>query len=488
MAVPRTIGKYRISRRLGGGGMAEVYAAELTGPEGFARRVALKRVLPSFAHDPAFAAMFTQEAKLSARFGHPNIVSVLDFDRDPEHGLYLTMELVEGRDLAALLRTGPLPVSVVCYIVIEMLRGLGYAHGLAIDAAQGVVHRDVSPQNVLLSWQGEVKVSDFGIAKARTEALASASLSIKGKPAYMSPEQATRQPLDGRSDLFSVGVILWELLAGRPLFRGATLHESFAALFYLPIPSPSLERPDVPPEVAAVALRLLSRLPADRYATAGAAIEALLACPAAPRDGRSELVALMQARFRARERATLPACDGLATRLEGEPGKLPGRALASTQPNERTSSVVVVIESQPAGSDLAGAAPSTVINSPVPRGLAVIALASALAVAVAVVVTRSQEQRPLVAPAHEAVRAKIVTAEPLPAASPRPAELATVPVVLTGQAALPVAAPPAAGAQPTKSDSPRRSRKRAGAARKGRSSSGAKAVVLEQAPNALSSP
>lgn len=487
MALPRSIGKYQIMRRLGGGGMAEVFAAELTGPEGFARRVALKRVLPGFAHDPAFVAMFTQEAKLSARFDHPNIVSVLDFDRDPEHGLYLTMELVEGRDLAALLRSGALPVPVVCYLVVELLRGLGYAHRLALGAAQGVVHRDVSPQNVLLSWQGEVKVSDFGIAKARIEAMASASISIKGKPAYMSPEQATRQPLDGRSDLFSLGVILWELLVGRPLFHGATLHESFAALFHLAIPSPSLLRPEVPQEVSAIALKLLSRLPADRYATAEDAIDALLACGAAPRDGRRELVALLRERFLARTPALSPACDALSTRIEGARNKPSGHAAVSTEPDESLGSVVVVVEAEAPDTDEAAPIPSTFIHSPVPRGLAVIALAAALAVAVVVIVARSEEPPPK-PPPPEVVFEEIVTAVPLPVKEPRPAEPALDPRAAVEPASV-VAPLPAVASQPKKGDGPRRPRRRTGPPRKAAAASaGAKSVLLKQAPNALAAP
>jgi serine/threonine protein kinase len=235
------IGKYTIDRRLGGGGMAEVYLGHLVGAEGFSRSVAIKRVLPGFSDDPRFAEMFVKEANLSARLVHQNLVSVLDFDRDPVHGLYLVMELVRGCDLSHLMATGVLPIPVTIHLISEILAGLGYAHHLPMNdlGLCGLVHRDVSPQNVLLSWDGAVKVSDFGIAKAHASLNASASVVVKGKLAYMSPEQANGQPLDGRSDLFAVGVMLWEMLTGRALFHRSTSSEALAALFVQPILSVS---------------------------------------------------------------------------------------------------------------------------------------------------------------------------------------------------------------------------------------------------------
>src|SRR5258706_2911999 len=215
-------GKYRLDTRLGGGGMAEVFLGSTVGAEGFSRRVAIKRVLPGFSDNPTFAQMFIAEAQISAQLQHPNIVSVLDFDRDAESRLFLVMELVEGRDLDALVSTGLLPYPLVIFVIGEVLRGLGHAHDLPVSAGavRGIVHRDVSPHNVLLCSQGAIKVSDFGIAKARAASAATASVLIKGKPAYMSPEQANGESLDGRSVLFAVGVMLWEMLVGRRLFVG----------------------------------------------------------------------------------------------------------------------------------------------------------------------------------------------------------------------------------------------------------------------------
>src|SRR3954454_18843993 len=160
--------------------MAEVFLASAIGAEGFERRVAIKRVLPGYSDNPAFAQMFVSEAQISSQLQHANIVSVLDFDRDAEGRLFLVMELVEGKDLDALASSGPLPVPVIIFVISEVLRGLGHAHDLPVGSGlRGIVHRDVSPHNVLLSWDCPVKVSDFGIAKARQASEAEASVFIK---------------------------------------------------------------------------------------------------------------------------------------------------------------------------------------------------------------------------------------------------------------------------------------------------------------------
>ncbi|MBV8758987.1 MAG: serine/threonine protein kinase [Deltaproteobacteria bacterium] len=291
-------GKYRLDYRLGGGGMAEVFIGSMLGAEGFQRRVAIKRVLPGFSDNPSFAQMFVSEAQISSRLAHPNIVSVLDFDRDAENRLFLVMELVEGKDLDGLASTGPLPIPVIIFVITEVLRGLGHAHDLPMQTGmRGIVHRDVSPHNVLLSWDGSVKVSDFGIAKARNASEATASVFIKGKPAYMSPEQANGQPLDGRSDLFAVGVMLWEMLVGRRLFVGEDTRATLAAVLFGQIPRPRQMRADLSKDLERVTMKLLERdLPA-RYATAEQAIDDLLACAEAPKNGRELLKRVLAERF-----------------------------------------------------------------------------------------------------------------------------------------------------------------------------------------------
>jgi serine/threonine-protein kinase len=197
----------------------------------------------------------------------------------------------------------------VIFVIAEVLRGLGHAHDLPVvedhmlqgsqtlRSMKGIVHRDVSPHNVLLSWEGAVKVSDFGIAKARSASQATASEFIKGKPAYMSPEQANGDQLDGRSDLFAVGVMMWELLVGRRLFVGQDTRTTLAAVLFGQIPRPRSMRSDVPKDVVKVVMKLLERELPARYATAEAAIRDLLACSAAPRDGRELLKSALAERF-----------------------------------------------------------------------------------------------------------------------------------------------------------------------------------------------
>lgn len=278
--------------------MAEVFLGSSVGAEGFTRRVAIKRVLPELSDNSQFAQMFVIEAQISARLVHSNIVSVIDFDRDRDNRLFLVMELVEGRDLDTLMTSGPLPFPVIIFVVTEILHGLGHAHEVPVgNGLRGLVHRDVSPHNVLLSWEGSVKVSDFGIAKARTASVATASAFIKGKPAYMSPEQARGDALDGRSDLFAVGVMLWEMLVGKRLFIAADTHTTLAAVLFGPIAHPRLLRPNVPKDLERVALKLLERDLSRRYSTAQAAILDLLECRDAPKAGREALMATLAERF-----------------------------------------------------------------------------------------------------------------------------------------------------------------------------------------------
>jgi len=289
--------RYAIRYKLGIGGMAEVFRADALGAEGFVRPVALKRVLAGYSEAPAFATMFCDEARIASYFSHPNVVSVLDFDRDAAGRLFLIMEYVAGRDLGTILATGRLPPAMAIFIVSEILRGLGYAHVLPnpSDGIRSVVHRDVSPHNVLISWEGAVKVSDFGIAKAL--GASPGAEGVAGKPSYMSPEQMNAEPLDGRSDLFSVGIVLWEALTGVRLFKTEVPNETFRDLSLRDPAPPSAVRPGLPADLDAVVMKLLARDRELRYATAELAIEDLARCADNPRNGRSELVRLLASRF-----------------------------------------------------------------------------------------------------------------------------------------------------------------------------------------------
>lgn len=304
--------RYQLGPLLGKGGMAEVYLGTMTGAEGVERLVAIKRILPEFSTHAPFAEMFVREAKLVSRLNHVNIVTVIDFDRDAENRLRLVLELVEGVDLNTLLESGPIPHGVVIFLFHEILCGLGYAHNLPDASAGagmlGLVHRDMSPHNVLLSWDGAVKVSDFGLAKSRDTSEASASIQLRGKVAFMSPEQINGHPLDGRSDLFAVGVMAWEILTGQRLFWHSDWSTTIANVLQRPIPAPSVVRPvpRVPRDLEAIVMRLLERNPAMRYATAGEVKEAFEACADASARGRSQLVSLLAERFPHARRAPRP--------------------------------------------------------------------------------------------------------------------------------------------------------------------------------------
>ena len=308
--------KYDYGPALGRGGMAEVVRATLRGEGQFAAPRALKLILPEFAASPEFEQWFHQEARIAALLEHRNIVRVLDHDRDPMGRLYLAMEFVEGVDLDKLRRSGTMPFAVAIFVLCEVLEALEFAHDLpptsplaspeeiaARGGARGIVHRDVSHHNVLVSWLADVKLSDFGIAKLRTATAAAGSKLIKGKPGYMSPEQAgAQEKLDGRSDLWAIGVMLWELLTGQALFEFDNFARTISAVLWDEIPRPRVVRPGIPMDLEAIAMRLLDRDLTRRFQTAREVIAALQACQAASRDGRGELARLLAERFPERAR------------------------------------------------------------------------------------------------------------------------------------------------------------------------------------------
>ena len=321
IAPPTKTWRYLLGEKLGEGGMAEVFRGTMTGAEGFARPVAIKRILPELSTLPRFAQMFVQEAQIVSQLTHPNVVSVLDFDHDPDGRLILVLEFVEGMDLHRLMTSGPIPHSVVIFVVTELLSALGYAHNLpAGGIVRGIVHRDVSPHNVLLSWEGGVKLADFGLAKPREASEASASVQLKGKAAYMSPEQINGNALDGRSDLFAVGIILHEMLTRERLFWKDDLQTTIYRVLDRPIPKPSLKVP-VATDLEAVVMRLLERDVASRYATAEQASEALARCVDASLRSRSELARLLAERFpkEASSRASRSPSPGERAEASGPP-------------------------------------------------------------------------------------------------------------------------------------------------------------------------
>jgi eukaryotic-like serine/threonine-protein kinase len=266
--------RYRVIKRLEAGGMAEVYLGEASSVEGFKKRVAIKRVLPHLAQNDNFIQMFLDEARLSARLSHANIVSVFDISaRDDTY--FLIMEYVEGANLKKLLdclhkRGQRFPLPQAIYTCAEACRGLSYAHELHDENGKplGIVHRDISPPNIMLTKRGEVKVADFGLAKAGTQLSQTDPGVVKGKFSYLSPEAALGRQVDSRSDIFSLGIVLWEMLAGRRLFLGETDYATVKLIQQANIPRLAPLNNQVDDAFEDILLRALTREPDDRYQTA----------------------------------------------------------------------------------------------------------------------------------------------------------------------------------------------------------------------------
>ena len=278
---PLRLGPYELLRRLATGGMAEVYLARRAGPHGFQKLVAVKRILPQYTRDPDFVAMFIDEARVCARLGHPNIVQVFDFgEQDGE--LYMAMEYVDGTTGARMIRGAAsygedIPVDICLYIALSILRALDYAHGARDDGGKplALVHRDVSPGNVLIDRSGAVKLTDFGIARAAEIERRTDAGQLKGKLGYMSPEQVVGRELDARSDIFTVGIVLAEMLILRPLFSGGKELDVLLRIRDADVSAIDRAGPRVPDDVRAVLFRALSRDPALRWQNAGVFAEAI---------------------------------------------------------------------------------------------------------------------------------------------------------------------------------------------------------------------
>jgi serine/threonine protein kinase len=285
---PIQFGKYTLFELIGRGGMAEVYKGRIQGPAGFERTFVVKRILPHLSGDPTFIKMFVEEAKLSARLAHPNIVHVFELG-SVEGEYFISMEYIRGRDLSETMRAiwrtmGPPRPELVAYIGREACRGLSYAHGLTDEQGHllGMVHRDVSPSNVMLSYEGAVKLLDFGIAKALGDApeitksgTGTGTGTMKGKYAYMAPEQTEGDNVDNRSDIFACGIVLHEVLTGRRLFKGSNDMQTIERVRRSDVPRPSLQNPAVPPALDAIVLKALARRPEDRWADAADMANAL---------------------------------------------------------------------------------------------------------------------------------------------------------------------------------------------------------------------
>ncbi len=303
---PQPYDKYTLIGKLGHGGMAEVNLAVVEGKGGFRKLTVIKRLHPHLAMEPGFTDMFLDEARLAARLNHPHCVQTYEVGEvDGNH--FLAMEYLDGQGLERVLRISgqqgkPMPIPLSARVVADALDGLSYAHELTdFDGTElKVVHRDISPQNIFITYNGMVKLLDFGIAKAATHITVTKTGVIKGKYAYIAPEQALGQEVDERSDLWSMGVVLWEVLTGRRLFKSinelATLHETLQGEIKLP----SAFRPELPTELDTICNRALQRDPADRYQTAADMKDELEEYLRRVEDppGRRQIGRLMKSRFR----------------------------------------------------------------------------------------------------------------------------------------------------------------------------------------------
>lgn len=254
--------------------MAEVFRGESLSVQGFKKQVAIKRVLPHLAQNKSFISMFLDEARLGARLSHANIVTVFDIGAADET-FFIVMEFIDGCNLKAVMEHfrqmgRRLGVKESVYICMETCRGLSYAHELVGDEGEPLhlVHRDISPPNILLSKRGEIKVTDFGLAKATTQLEKTDPGVVKGKFSYLSPEAANGQGLDGRADIFALGIVLWEMLAGRRLFLGESDYQTVKLVQQANVPSLSRLNPEVDKDLEAVLMKALTQDPRDRYENA----------------------------------------------------------------------------------------------------------------------------------------------------------------------------------------------------------------------------
>jgi serine/threonine protein kinase len=271
----RQFGPYRLVRQIAVGGMAEIHLAKTKGIAGFEKYVALKMIHPNFAEDDQFIQMLVDEAKIAVQLTHGNIAQTFDLGRVGET-YYITMEYVDGADLYKILRRASeqdleLPLDVCAFVGKEIASALDHAHRKRdhVGKPLGIVHRDVSPQNVLISYSGEVKLVDFGIAKATMKARQTAVGVIKGKYYYMSPEQAWGDSIDYRSDIFSAGIVLYEMLTGQMLYLEEDLHKLLDMARKAEIAPPSKLRKGVPPQLERIVMHALQKLPSERYQSAG---------------------------------------------------------------------------------------------------------------------------------------------------------------------------------------------------------------------------
>jgi serine/threonine-protein kinase len=302
---PTRFGRYTLVHLIANGGMGAVYLGKMGGVEGFEKLVVIKKILPQFASDELFVERFVNEAKLLVKLHHGSVAQVFEMGAEGDE-YYIALEFVDGKDLRKLIsrcreRTQEIPAGLACFSMVRVLDALAYAHRKKDDDERelNLIHRDISPQNVLISYEGEVKVIDFGLAKSAVSASKTNPSMIVGKFFYMAPEQATYVPLDRRSDLYAVGLCLWELLVGKHPFDDVPPNEIMERIARPEIPDPRTFRPALPAEVAEVVMKALAVDRDERYATAeemrGRLTAALYELD--PNAGPESLAAFMRSQF-----------------------------------------------------------------------------------------------------------------------------------------------------------------------------------------------
>jgi serine/threonine-protein kinase len=325
-ALVAEIGKYHLVAELARGGMGIVHLAASHGPGGFNKLLVVKELKPELSRDDAYVSMFLDEARLAARLTHPNIVQTIEVGSEGNRH-YMVMEFLDGRSLHRVARRfrdqAGFPVGAHLRVLAEALLGLHYAHELHDFDGQplGIVHRDVSPLNVFVTFDGQTKVLDFGIAKSADSSLETKTGVLKGRVAYMAPEQAWGQKADRRADVYSAGVMLWEAVAGRRLWPGMNEVEILARLLKDSVPPLSVVRPGVPEDLEALCERALAKRPEDRYASAAELLEELEAHLATRDDVMTmrEIGALVSSTFADERRRMNALIEETLTRVRGGP-------------------------------------------------------------------------------------------------------------------------------------------------------------------------
>jgi len=273
-------GRFELLGRLAFGGMAEIFLAREPSTVGAARLIAIKRILPRVADDPQFVRMFLDEARLAVQLQHPSICHLYEFG-EIEGTYFIAMEWIHGAQLGKIIRAarahGGIAPELAARVISQVAEALHYAHRLRdpSGAPLGIVHRDVSPHNIMVSYDGHVKLLDFGIAKATSQEVKTEAGVVKGKFAYMAPEQCLGRPIDGRADVFALGICLYEILTGETLYVRATDYETMHAVLEDPVPSAARVRKQLPPELDAIVAKALAKDPEDRWKSAGAMQTAL---------------------------------------------------------------------------------------------------------------------------------------------------------------------------------------------------------------------